>query len=177
GVGGPNAASGTTAALLAYVLPAASPGTMDMVPDRLAGWWLASIVGTIAVLVLSPRPPGAALRQSAAKSARALADRLGAALSGDRDPKHRQPAVDCKHNLLSTFTATPYRPTGLAAADQALDSLVGLLEWCTSVICDSLREYEDLTQIDDVERRLLTDTATVLRDVSLVLEGRPTKPG
>src|SRR5262249_47233993 len=65
GVGGPNAASGTTAALLAYVLPAASPGTMDMVPDRLAGWWLASIVGTIAVLVLSPRPPGAALRQSA----------------------------------------------------------------------------------------------------------------
>src|SRR5205823_5061159 len=55
GIGGPNAASGVTAALLAYVLPAASPGTMAMVPDRLAGWWLASVAGTAAVLALSPR--------------------------------------------------------------------------------------------------------------------------
>jgi len=176
GVGGPNAASGTTAALLAYVLPAASPGTMAMVPDRLAGWWLASVVGTIAVLVLSPKPPGTELRRAVAKNARALADLLAAALQGDRDPKYRQHALDCKHNLLTTFTATPYRPTGLAAADQALDSLVGLLEWCTSVICDSLHEYEDLKHIDEVERRLLTDTATVLRDVAAVLEGEPTKP-
>jgi uncharacterized membrane protein YccC len=176
GVGGPNAASGSTAALLAYVLPAASPGTMDMVPARLAGWWLASIVGTLAVLALSPKPPGAALRRAVATSARALADQLGAALKGDRDPKYREHSVERKHNLLSTFTATPYRPTGLAAADQALDSLVGLLEWCTSVICDSLREYDDLTHIDEVERRLLTDTATVLRDVAAVLDGEPTKP-
>ena len=176
GVGGPNAASGTTAALLAYVLPAASPGTMDMVPARLAGWWLASVVGTIAVLLLSPRPPGTELRRAVAKNARALADLLGAALQGDRDPKHRQHALDCKHNLLSTFTSTPYRPTGLAAADQALDSLVGLLEWSTSVICDSLHEYDDLTHIDEVERRLLADTGAVLRSVAAVLEGEPTKP-
>ena len=73
--------------LLAYVLPAASPGTMDMVPARLAGWWLASVVGTIAVLVLSPKPPGAQLRQAAAKSARALADLLGAALKGGPGPE------------------------------------------------------------------------------------------
>ena len=45
GVIGPNAASGVTAALLPYVLPAASPGTMQMVPDRLAGWWMASVLG------------------------------------------------------------------------------------------------------------------------------------
>ncbi|GAA3433771.1 FUSC family protein [Kutzneria kofuensis] len=176
GVGGPNAASGSTAALLAYVLPAASPGAMDMVPARLAGWWLASIVGTVAVLLLSPKPPGAELRLAVARNARALADQLGAALRGDRDPKYRQRSLDCKHNLLSTFTSTPYRPTGLAAADQALDSLVGLLEWCTSVICDSLSEYDDLTHIDEVERRLLADTATVLRDVAALLEGEPTKP-
>ncbi|MEV6605346.1 FUSC family protein [Kutzneria sp. NPDC051319] len=176
GVGGPNAASGSTAALLAYVLPAASPGTMAMLPERLAGWWLASIVGTAAVLALSPRPPGALLRLAVAKNARALADQLNAALSGDRDPKFRQRSLECKHNLLSTFTSTPYRPTGLAAADQALDSLVGLLEWCTSVICDSLREYDDLTHIDEVERRLLADTASVLLDVAALLTDEPTKP-
>ncbi len=37
GVAGPNAASGVTAALFAYVLPVASPGTVSMIPDRLAG--------------------------------------------------------------------------------------------------------------------------------------------
>jgi len=175
-VGGPNAASGSAAALLAYVLPAASPGTMAMLPERLAGWWLASVVGTLAVLALSPKPPGAQLRLAVARNARALADQLSAALAGDRDPKYRQHSLDCKHNLLTTFTSTPYRPTGLAAADQALDSLVGLLEWCTSVICDSLREYDDLTHIDEVERRLLADTAAVLRDVAALLTDEPTKP-
>ncbi|WP_235022709.1 hypothetical protein [Amycolatopsis alkalitolerans] len=38
GIGGPNAASAGPAVLLAYVLPAASPGTLDMVPARLEGW-------------------------------------------------------------------------------------------------------------------------------------------
>ena len=41
GVAGRNAASGVLAALLAYVLPAASPGTAGEIPSRLAGWWLA----------------------------------------------------------------------------------------------------------------------------------------
>jgi hypothetical protein len=45
GVAGPNAASGVTAALLAYVLPVASAGTAATIPARLAGWWLASAVG------------------------------------------------------------------------------------------------------------------------------------
>ena len=67
GVGGPNAASASAAALLAYVLPAASPGTMAMIPARLEGWWLASVAGTIAVLVFSPRSPGAQLRTAAAR--------------------------------------------------------------------------------------------------------------
>jgi hypothetical protein len=50
GVAGPNAASGVTAALLAYVLPVASAGGAGTVPSRLAGWWLASAVSTAAAL-------------------------------------------------------------------------------------------------------------------------------
>src|ERR1700727_876078 len=46
GVAGPNAASGVTGALLGYVLPVATPGTVSMIPDRLAGWWLARRVLT-----------------------------------------------------------------------------------------------------------------------------------
>src|SRR5215472_6178758 len=62
GVAGPNAASGVIAALFPYVLSVATPGTVSMIPDRLAGWWLAAAVSTAAVLILSPPSPGDRLR-------------------------------------------------------------------------------------------------------------------
>jgi uncharacterized membrane protein YccC len=176
GVSGPNAASGGAAAMLAYVLPAASPGTIAMIPDRLAGWWMASVAGTIAVLVLSPRPPGDQLRAGAARLAAALADQLDAAVRGDTRPEHRAASIEAKHDLMATFTATPYRPTGLATTDRALDSLVGLLEWCTSVINDSLSEYLDLCFTESVDRDLLSATSEVLRDVAAMLSGEPRRP-
>lgn len=172
GIAGPNAAAGGAAALLAYVLPAASPGTLSMVPDRLAGWWLASVVGTVAVLVLSPRQPADRLRVAAADSARAIAGQLDAALAGDRDESFRHATMDAKKRLMAAFTGTPYRPTGLTTTDQALASLVGLLEWTTSVICDSLSEYRDLTGVAAVERDLFAATAATLRDVATVLSGQ-----
>ena len=53
-----------------------------MIPDRLAGWWLASVVATVAVLLLAPPSPGDRLRAAAAGSARELAARLEASVSG-----------------------------------------------------------------------------------------------
>src|SRR6185437_257794 len=47
GVAGPNAVSGSTATMFAYVLPVASAGGAATIPARLAGWWLASTAGTI----------------------------------------------------------------------------------------------------------------------------------
>jgi uncharacterized membrane protein YccC len=176
GVTGPNATSGGIAVLMAYVLPAASPGTMSMVPSRLAGWWLASIVGTIAVLVFSPRSPGVALQTAAARSARALADQLTAALRGEDLADHRVRSLDAKHALMSTFTATPYRPTGLATADQALANLVGLLEWSTATVCDGLREFHDLSQVNEVDRDLLQETQAALCDIAALLTDEPTTP-
>ena len=120
GVIGPNAATGATAALLAYVLPAASPGTMSMVPDRLAGWWLASVAGTAAVLAMSPSSPGSPLRAAADKLAGALADEIEAMLSGQATAAGLDACIQAKHELLARFTATPFRPTGLAQTDQAL---------------------------------------------------------
>ena len=60
GIIGPNPASGTIAAMFAYVLPVVSVGGAADIPSRLEGWWLASAAGTIAVLLLSPpaRPTG-----------------------------------------------------------------------------------------------------------------------
>ncbi|MGK3204340.1 FUSC family protein [Amycolatopsis sp. MEPSY49] len=175
GVAGPNAAAGGTAALLAYVLPAASPGTMSMVPARLGGWWLASVVGTAAVLLLSPRSPATTLRDAAARAAGAMADHLDAALRGGATVgTAHEAAVEAKHHLIDEFTATPYRQTGLAAEDQALDNLVGLLEWCGSVIADTLGEYPDLSGAPEVERRLLAETSACLRTVEQLMAGRST---
>ena len=171
GVAGPNAASGVIGALLVYVLPAASPGTISMIPDRLAGWWLASVAGTIAVLVFSPPAPGSRLRGAAAKLARVLADEIDAMLAGDVTEARWATCIEAKQQLLAAFTATPFRPTGLATSDQALGNSVELLEWCTALLGDSLREREDVREGADVDRQLLEISAAVLRDAGSLFAG------
>ncbi|MGZ4224862.1 MAG: hypothetical protein ACXVTC_01235 [Solirubrobacteraceae bacterium] len=101
GVIGPNAASGGIAALLPYVLPAASPGTVSMIPDRLAGWLLASVVGTAAVLLLSTPSPGDKLKRAAAKLASELVSELEAMLRGDARQEQLEACIAAKHELLS----------------------------------------------------------------------------
>jgi uncharacterized membrane protein YccC len=116
------------------------------------------------------------VRLSAAKLSRALSYQLDAALRGAGRPEHRENSMTAKHELLDAFTTTPYRPTGLATADQALDSLVGLLEWTTSVVCDNLREHPDLDKAPEAERELLAATAAALHDVGDLLDGKPVEP-
>jgi hypothetical protein len=177
GITGPNAASGVTGALLAYVLPAASAGTISMVPDRLIGWWLASVVGTAAVLLTSPRSAGDnQLGSAASKLATTLADELDAVLRGESPNDRLAAAMDAKRELLGRFTATPYRPTGLAATDQALANCVDLLEWCTSLIADAVRERHDLTNASPADRELIAISSAVLRDTATLLAGGDARP-
>jgi hypothetical protein len=177
GVTGPNAASGVTGALLAYVLPAASAGTIGMVPDRLIGWWLASVVGTTAVLLTSPRSAGGSqLNVAASKLASTLADELDAALRGEVAEPHLDASMAAKRDLLARFTATPYRPTGLASTDQALANCVELLEWCTSLIADAVRERHDLSEVDPPDRELIAISSSVLRDTATLLTGGQARP-
>jgi uncharacterized membrane protein YccC len=176
GVAGPNAASGVIGALLIYVLPAASPGTISMIPDRLAGWWLASVAGTIAVLVLSPRPGPDRLRVATSRLARALADELDTALAGDADEENLGSVIDSKHELMTLLTATPYRPTGLGPTDQALANAIELLEWCTALLTDAVREGVDWRDASPADRELLAAAGTVLRDVSTLLSGGRAEP-
>jgi len=169
GVAGPNAASGVTAALLAYVLPVASPGTISDVPSRLAGWWLASVAGTAAVLLLSPRSPGDRLRAAAAALATALASHLEAARRGEATPAGRDAAVAAKQELMELFAATPYRPTGLATADQGLANITEVLEWVTSLTADALDGHVDVRQAAPADRELLGAAAQMLANVAFLL--------
>ena len=172
GVAGPNAASGVIAALFPFVLSVATPGTVGMIPDRLAGWWLASAVSTVAVLVLSPPSPGDRLRAAAAGSARALAAVLDAATDGTATPADHQACQAAKHELINAFASTPYRPTGLATADQAMASVVQYLEWCTALVADATDGHPNLDRAARPDRDLLAETAVVLRQTGDLLAGQ-----
>jgi Fusaric acid resistance protein-like len=176
GVAGPNAAAGVTGALLAYVLPAATSGTIGEIPDRLGGWWLASVAGTIAVLVLPSPPVADKLGEAARRLTSALAAELEAVLGAAATETGLHACIDAKHDLLEQFDSTPYRPTGLALPDQALANGVELLEWSTLLILDCVRERDDLRDAAPVERELLSTTASVLRESGMLFAGGHAKP-
>ena len=171
GVAGPNAASGVTAALLPYVLPVATPGTVSMIPDRLAGWWLASVVSTAAVLLIPAPSPGDRLRAAAARSAHALAAHLEASARGTATAADTQACQEAKHQLMTAFASTPYRPVGLATADQGMASVVQLLEWCTALVADATDGHPNLDQAAQADRDLFAMTAVVLGQAGDLLAG------
>ena len=162
GVAGPNAASGVTAALLPYVLPVATPGGVGTIPDRLAGWWLASAVSTAVVLAIPAPSPGDRLRAAAAKSARTLAEHLEASVRGTSTPADLAACREAKNQLMTAFASTPYRPVGLATADQAMSSVVQTLEWCTALIADATEGHPQLDKAAPADRELLALAARVL---------------
>jgi uncharacterized membrane protein YccC len=174
GSAGPTAAAGVTPCLFAYILPIASTGTVTVLPSRIEGWLLASAASTLAVLLLSPRPSGDRLRALAAKLAIALADWLAAAAAGRgaQTTADGDVAMAAKDDLVNAWIATPYRPIGLAAADQGLTAAIHMLEWCTSLIADAADGHLDLPTAAPADRELLTDSVQALRQVAAVLSGQ-----
>ena len=174
GIVGPNAASGTIAAMFAYVLPVVSAGGASTIPSRLEGWWMASIAGTIAVLLLSPAAPGDRLRTATAELAGELAGRLRAAADGQTTTPAAMRAA--KERLRAAFDAAPYRPTGLATADQALSSLVQLLEWGATQVGDAFDGHIDLVHSCPQDRALLRAAASLFADTQALLTGQAADP-
>ena len=176
GLVGPNTAAGALGALLAYVLPTVSGGGAGTIPDRLAGWWMVSVVGTAAVLILSRRPPADRLRGAGAALATSLSEEIDATLAGHPSPARREASLARKVELRAIFTATPYRPTGLATADQALSNLVELLEWCCSLVGETVEAAEDITVAPTEDRALLEAASALMRAVAALLQGQETAP-
>jgi fusaric acid resistance family protein len=172
GVASPNAQAGVLGALLAYILPACSPAAASTIGSRLAGWWLASAAGTVAVLLLSPKPPGDLLRARVAQAATALAAYLDAAVGGTATAENREAAVTARHDLTATFAKGPIRPTGLATTDQALANVVELLQWSGTLVCDALDGHLDLTHAAGQDRELLAAAADQLTAIAALLGGQ-----
>jgi uncharacterized membrane protein YccC len=173
---GPNAASGAMGALLAFLLPAVSAGTAAMIPARLVGWWMASVASTAAILLLSPRPASDRLRAAGVALANSLADELEAALLAVADSGLRDASRASCAALRAAFAATPYRPTGLATADQAFANLVQSLEWCYSLVGDVVQAVPGIAGGPDEDRLLVDESSRLLRAIAALLSGRDAAP-
>jgi uncharacterized membrane protein YccC len=131
-------AGATVALLLAFVLPVSLAGGISSLPDRLAGWGLASAAALVAVPLLWPAPSRDALRAAAVDACRAVARRLQAESRAALEPsddteREREDATAASDAALAavarTFYATPFRPTGLSTGARSAVRLVDELAW------------------------------------------------
>lgn len=179
GIAGPNAAAGATGAILAFVLPAASAGTLADVPSRLAGWWLASVAGTAFVLAFVPVVQRADVRGAISRLADALSDQLGRALHAPGDGAALAAVLDAKRQLILSAHQTAASPLGLRVGDRALANLIDLLEWCASAVADAARDETDLSTAASPYRDVLELSASTLGAVGSRIGGddAPIDPG
>jgi uncharacterized membrane protein YccC len=122
-------AGATTTLLLAFILPVTLPGPASQIPERLAGWGLASLASLPAIALLWPAPVQDPVRTAAIAAMRALARRLRTGESADEPVQ----------TLRDVFFATPYRPTGLSTAARSVIRLVDELKWLNDVPVDDVR--------------------------------------
>ena len=133
-------AGASTALLLAFVLPVATPAPLESIPYRMAGWLLAAAVAAVAVAFWWPAPPRSPLRGPSAQTCRLFAERLTAdhrVATGELSPAGRAEVDDrlraAYANLRDAFYATPNRPTDLGTSSRILVRLVDELGWLLTV--------------------------------------------
>ncbi|HWD95924.1 MAG TPA: FUSC family protein [Acidimicrobiales bacterium] len=177
-------AGATTALLLAFILPAATRAPASAIPERLAGWGLASGAAFLAVWLLWPAPVRTPLRTNSAARCRALATRI--ARDAERlengeaphDPSSDEPDPhDPVVAMQQQFLATPWRPTGLSASDRALVRLVDEIVWMNSIVTELDREARP-SLLRGYSLAVRRASANVLSEAASLLETRaaPTAP-
>ncbi|MGA9859084.1 MAG: FUSC family protein [Solirubrobacteraceae bacterium] len=140
-------ASASTPLLLSFVLPVSLPGPVSSIPDRLAGWGLASGASLLAISLLWPAPDHDPIRGAAIDACRAIAARLRADVAYIRSGRRKEdrPAHDAAVTradaaddaLRATFFATAFRPTGLSTSARAIVRLVDELRWLNAIVLRS----------------------------------------
>src|SRR4051812_13086170 len=133
-------AGASTALLLAFVLPVATPAPIEAIPARVAGWLLAAVVAAVAVAFWWPAPPRNPLRGPSAQTCRLFAERLLAdhrVAVGDLSAEERDRVAGALTTayteLRDAFYATPNRPTDLGTSSRILVRLVDELGWLLTI--------------------------------------------
>ncbi len=148
-------AGASTSLLLAFILPVTLSGPASSIPDRVAGWGMASGAAMLAIVLLWPTPTRSALRGAAAAACRALAVRLRAAVAygaggGEQAAaaaEHERAVAEAKQAVVAmrrVFLATPFRPTGLSTAARTVVRLVDEINWLDAIVIHSVGPAEGI---------------------------------
>jgi uncharacterized membrane protein YccC len=172
-------AGATTSLLLAFILPVSLAAPPSQIPDRLAGWGLASAAALVAIAVMWPAPAYDPLREKAAVTCRALAARMRsevaymlAAKKGKQYAEHTDAIIaadQAVNELHRLFLATPYRPTGLSTSARAVIRLIDELNWL-SVILLQVRKPSRDRPVNKAACRVKKAAAVVLEQGADLLE-------
>jgi uncharacterized membrane protein YccC len=129
GIVSPQAATGSTAALLSFVLPVAVPQPAGAVGPRLVGWALASAFCNPACVLVWPTPWHDDLRRRLSATVAAVGRLASAQFDGRPIGEAHAEVTSELASLRRQFRGTPYPPTGAAASAVGLAKLVGRVEW------------------------------------------------
>ena len=162
-------AAGATAAMLTFILPVSMPVSASVIPDRLAGWGIACLVGISAQLLIWPTRPRDRLGPLIARACRVLADVTESGGSVDEASK----AIG---QLRDQFFATPYRPTGPTDSAQALTFIVDELDWFKTRLLAPTAEPEVAPLCRAENGEVIDATAAALRASGARFEGSDVVP-
>jgi uncharacterized membrane protein YccC len=178
-------AGATTSLLLAFILPVSLAGPISSIPDRLAGWGLASGASLLAISLLWPAPAREPLRGPAIAACRAVAARLRSevadVLGGEARPskqEHDAAVAEADQALAAlhqAFFATPYRPTGLSTTARMIVRLVDELNWLNTIIIQPARRPTE-TPVNRSACAVKMTAATVLERGADLLDVRGGQP-
>jgi uncharacterized membrane protein YccC len=162
-----------TGAILTFVLPVTIPAANSTIPDRLAGWGLATGGAICAVMLLWPPRRRAGLQHDAAGAVRSVADVIDADAEHLAErAKRARGAVD---GLGRRILDSQHRPTGPTGPMAALASLPDELDWLLSFLF-SPAEPVALELACAADEEAMATAAAVLRTSAERLEGRDVRP-
>jgi uncharacterized membrane protein YccC len=172
-------AGASTSLLLAFILSVSTPAPLSLLPQRLAGVAIAACAAVLAVRLLWPRvtvdplvAPAAQVCRAAAKQLRADAEHFSVGSSLQTCRLVAQATTTATEELRRTFTATPYRPTGLSTGSRALVRLVDELTWLSTILDEASPATLPESARDPESSAVRLAAATVLELCADVLEDR-----
>jgi hypothetical protein len=169
GIVTPQAATGSTAVLLTFVLSVAVAQPASAVGPRLIGWGLAGAACIPACMLIWPTPWHDNLRRRLSAAVSAVSRLSEAHARGRSDPVARAEVNSELTLLRHQFAGTPYPPTGAVAGAIALAKLVGRVEW----VAGNATLIGDGTVGPSRAREIVQTVAESLRQsASLICDGK-----
>ncbi len=171
-------AAGANAALLAFVISVMIEAPASQIPDRLAGWALASVFAIGAAMLVWPSRPHGEVRDDLAAGLRAVAAMVTALRErgSDRLAEADEVATGALAKLRRTFTSEPYRPTGATGPTAALSRLVADVNWLRPLVRSLPAARSAGGEFAAEADRLEDATAEILRASASTLERGAERP-